>query len=659
MRPLIRVALVRVALVCAALAAGSANADDAKIEAQIDGQLADWRRQAQAIAESTVDHPPPLARAAERVINALEEERRARAELAAADADATGVGPPALPTVHLVRPRNDLAAELTYAEKMLGIHRAWLAASEADGQRSAGIADALKTAAKEDARRIAKIDEWQWLLGEERDAVARTATLYADHSQPGWFDRATLADKFDLAAIRLKLAAARRRTQPEPVDPLLEKQSAAAGRAIEAGRATYEAMAAFYLLTTREGPIAADSSCAANPQNTKPASAAIWDVVRLAAAPAHRWLDDAGSPARRILFRGEPYQGHPTDVFAYFASPTPDAGVPPQAGRFPALVLLHGGGDRASRDWVALWAKRGYAAISVDLAGGGPAPGTDYDRAFKPARLPRGGPGQDGKRKLLDIDLPITDQWPYHAVANAILAHSLVRSLPQVDPDRTAVAGISWGGYLTCITAAVDDRFNAAMPFYGCGFIAERSVWQENGLFAELAPEQRERWVALWDPANYAPRIRMPVFAVTGAKDFAYPLESFAKTYALPAGACSFRITADMGHGGQFLTTTPEAVAFLDAVLRGGQPIPAPGTPRVEGAAVAVALNGTAAKSAAFHWTDADGPSTSRPWHSIAVAEKDGELSATVPEGMRIGYFTFQDARGLTFSSAAFTLENQ
>jgi hypothetical protein len=30
-----------------------------------------------------------------------------------------------------------------------------------------------------------------------------------------------------------------------------------------------------------------------------------------------------------------------------------------------------------------------------------------------------------------------------------------------------------------------------------------------------------------------------------------------------------------------------------------------------------------------------------------------------VPAGMRIGYFTFQDPRGLTFSSAAFTPEDR
>jgi len=29
------------------------------------------------------------------------------------------------------------------------------------------------------------------------------------------------------------------------------------------------------------------------------------------------------------------------------------------------------------------------------------------------------------------------------------------------------VTGISWGGYLTCIVAGIDDRLKAAVPVYG------------------------------------------------------------------------------------------------------------------------------------------------------------------------------------------------
>ena len=76
-----------------------------------------------------------------------------------------------------------------------------------------------------------------------------------------------------------------------------------------------------------------------------------------------------------------------------------------------------------------LWATRGYAAIAMDLGGCGP----------NGKRLADGGPDQGDDIKFRAIDQPITDQWTYHAVANVILAHSLIRSFPEVDPERTAL----------------------------------------------------------------------------------------------------------------------------------------------------------------------------------------------------------------------------
>ena len=61
------------------------------------------------------------------------------------------------------------------------------------------------------------------------------------------------------------------------------------------------------------------------------------------------------------------------------------------------------------------------------------------------------------------------DQWVYHAVASVVRANSFMRSLPDVDPERIGVTGVSWGGFLTCIAASIDDRFRFAAPVYGCG----------------------------------------------------------------------------------------------------------------------------------------------------------------------------------------------
>jgi cephalosporin-C deacetylase-like acetyl esterase len=86
-------------------------------------------------------------------------------------------------------------------------------------------------------------------------------------------------------------------------------------------------------------------------------------------------------------------------------------------------------------------------------------------------------------------------------VANVILAHSLIRSFDEVDAGRTAVTGTSWGGYLTCIVAGLDNRFKAAVPVYGCGFLNENSVWLRR--FAKMTLVQKDRWVRLWDPSMY------------------------------------------------------------------------------------------------------------------------------------------------------------
>ena len=120
--------------------------------------------------------------------------------------------------------------------------------------------------------------------------------------------------------------------------------------------------------------------------------------------------------------------------------------------------------------------------------------------------------------KFATIDLPVTEQWTYHAVANAIRAHSLIRSFPEVDTSRTAVTGISWGGYLTCIVAGLDNRFVAAVPVYGCGFLHENSAWL--GEFSNMSDAQKTKWIRLWDPSQYVGSAAMPMLLVNGGKDF-------------------------------------------------------------------------------------------------------------------------------------------
>src|SRR5262249_12413151 len=152
----------------------------------------------------------------------------------------------------------------------------------------------------------------------------------------------------------------------------------------------------------------------------------------------------------------------------------------------------------------------------------------------------------------------------------AIRAHSLIRSFPDVDPDRTAVTGISWGGYLTLIVAGVDNRFKAAVPVYGCGHLGENSAWLKH--LDRMTPEERERWLKLWDPAQYLPAITMPILFVNGTNDFAYPLDSYMKTYHEVPGKKQIRVTVKMPHSHPDGWAPAEIGMFIDQYLRDGQP---------------------------------------------------------------------------------------
>ncbi len=238
-----------------------------------------------------------------------------------------------------------------------------------------------------------------------------------------------------------------------------------------------------------------------------------WDMKELGKPPAVDWGEHSNC-VQALYYKAEPFNGNPTRVFAWL-------GRPEGKGPFPGIVLVHGGGGKAMSIWAAEWAQRGYAAISMDLAGNGPN-----------GPLPDGGPDQTDKTKFRDFtDADAKNMWTYQAVADAILAHSILLSLPEVDKRRTGVNGLSWGGYLTCIIAAVDHRFKVAVPVYGCGFLAEDSYWQN--VLAAMPPEQRERWVRDFDPSSYLAQVRCPILFLVGTTDFAYPMDSYKKSYSL------------------------------------------------------------------------------------------------------------------------------
>jgi dienelactone hydrolase len=385
-----------------------------------------------------------------------------------------------------------------------------------------------------------------------------------------------------------------------------------------------------------------------------------WNLTALKGnVPAMKWLRQ-DQPVHSLMYAGEVYKGHPTQVFAYYASPI-TLGEAKPGTKLPGVVLIHGGGGTAFVDWAYLWAKRGYAAIAMDLGGMQPA-----DPAFDPKTgapvghqsdakvrtpLPDGGPAQGSAEKFDSIGGDTSDDWPFHAVASVMRAHTLLRSFPEVDADRTAVTGISWGGYTTCLIASLDDRFKAAVPVYGCGFLHEGESVQKPSI--DKLGDRKALWVKEYDPGSLLPRCHVPILFVNGTNDVHYVLDSYMKSYNVVPGEKQMRIQIKMPHGHPPGWAPKEIGLFIDSKCIGGTPLPVPGKPVIEGDQVKVTCQTTTAlKKAELNYTTDSGLRSKREWTSVPATITGNAITAPKPPAnANTWYLTITDDRDAMVST--------
>ncbi|MEC5128178.1 acetylxylan esterase [Verrucomicrobiales bacterium BCK34] len=385
-----------------------------------------------------------------------------------------------------------------------------------------------------------------------------------------------------------------------------------------------------------------------------------WPIDRLKnEVPEFRVVDDS-LPVHSIIYRGEPVNGEDTEVFAFYASPK-TLGVAKEGEEFPAVVLIHGGGGTAFSDWVMLWAERGYAAISMDLSGHRPpAPTFDADgkkttdhNHKKELRIPleKGGLNQGHGEKFSSIGGTISDDWPYHTVCSVMKAHTLIRSFPEVDAERTAVTGISWGGYSTCLVASLDDRFKAAVPVYGCGFLHQGESVQKPSI--DALKERRDAWVAAYDPSSHLGKCTVPTFWVNGTNDIHYVLDSYAKSYSLVQGPKTFRIEPMMGHSHPAGWNPKEIGAYIDSKLKGGTPLAGLSPLTTKDGTVSLTFESESPLTGAkLFYTADEGLRSKRKWQSLPATIEGKTITAGgLPKEANTWLMTVTDERGLMVTS--------
>jgi dienelactone hydrolase len=355
-------------------------------------------------------------------------------------------------------------------------------------------------------------------------------------------------------------------------------------------------------------------------------------------APTVEWAS-APAPNRSLYFAAEPYDGAPTKVFAYLA--TPEQGDHEADRRHPAIVLVHGGGGRAYACWATMWAQRGYVALALDLNGCGPD-GTRHQFA---------GPSQSDASTFKAVATGVEHAWMYHAVADVLHAISLLAGLPEVNPDRIAVTGISWGAHVAELAIALDPRPRAAAFVYGCGYIRHNPTWAP--AFDALRPDMADLWIEEFDPLNYLSRITIPTLWITGAKDAFYPLDRFRRSHRLLPGAPTLRVTPDFEHSHEDGWSPVEICTFVNAHLRGGPALAVLGDPvRVGGQVRASLQSDLPIERGELHYATAYLGWSQRQWVSTPAVIADGVVQATLPDVPVSAYFlTVEDVRGLVVST--------
>lgn len=323
-----------------------------------------------------------------------------------------------------------------------------------------------------------------------------------------------------------------------------------------------------------------------------------------ATRPAEGYVDEDG--LRAIFYDALPWKGTPTKVFAWL-------GLPANAtGKVPGVVLVHGGGGSAFKEWVRRWNERGFAAISISVEG--QTDGADPE-------LPKGargyrrhawaGPQRTGIYG--DSGEPLADQWIYHAVADTVLANSLLRSLPEVDADKVGVMGISWGGVITATVIGIDDRLAFAIPMYGCGRMSDSG----NQYGRALGTNRLYR--EAWDPLVRIDRVMMPVLWFSWPQDAHFPLDCQAACYRAAAGPHMVSLVPGMGHGHDF--RAPQPYAFAESIVQDGTPWCVQAAAAVEGDTVRVEFTATRPLDRATLVTTADGGFTGDRTWTVSPAE--------------------------------------
>lgn len=166
-----------------------------------------------------------------------------------------------------------------------------------------------------------------------------------------------------------------------------------------------------------------------------------------------------------------------------------------------------------------------------------------------------------------------------------------------------------------------------------------------------MSAERRNRWVNFFDPSKYLGGVEFPILFLNGSNDFAYPLDSYRRSYQLVKGPMTLSVKIGLPHG--HIWTFGEVDAFVDGVLKGGEPLPSLSPMTIDRDTAAASYSAKiAVKKGELHYTTDGGPWQKRVWKSVPADPSEGRVAAKLPAERPLVFFLLvTDERGLTVAT--------
>jgi dipeptidyl aminopeptidase/acylaminoacyl peptidase len=205
-------------------------------------------------------------------------------------------------------------------------------------------------------------------------------------------------------------------------------------------------------------------------------------------------------PGRLEEVRATADDGHPVRSWLVL----PETASPDRPA--PLLLWVHGGPLMSWNSWSWRWnpwlmAARGYAVLLPD-----PALSTGYGREFI-ARAHR--------------------SWGARPFADLMAATDAAVARPDIDADRTAMMGGSYGGYMANWMAGHTDRFKAIVSHAGLWTLEAMFGTTDHPMFWRRQfgdPLTQPEMYEVNSPHRHIGQIRTPMLVIHGDKDYRVPV---------------------------------------------------------------------------------------------------------------------------------------